>query len=258
MVALYIILGIIALFLIILSIPLSVYGYYDEEFILYVKYTFFKFYIYPPQDRPKKEKKEKEKPEKKKEKKPDDNKKGDNFIVTFYKNQGVSGIIDLIGNVMAILKKSGKSIFRAFHIKHLYIKILVSSSDAAQTAVDYGKMCAKVYPSIGFITSNIKSKNVRVNVSPDFLGNKNKGSFSTKVNIIPRTLLGAIIVLGVKMVIQLIKIMISNSKAAAEKSKSKQAAAKRISNNSVQMKSVTKNSNKSSVKSDLTEKQELN
>lgn len=54
------------------------------------------------------------------------------------------------------------SIYRAFVIENLKLLLKVSSGDdAAQNAIKYGKVCSAVYPSMGFICSNMKVKNMR-------------------------------------------------------------------------------------------------
>jgi predicted membrane protein len=55
--ALLIILGIIIFIMLILAIPVNIYSEYNEEFVLYIRYLFIKYYIYPPQEKKNKKKK---------------------------------------------------------------------------------------------------------------------------------------------------------------------------------------------------------
>ena len=57
MTALLIILGIIIFIMLILAIPVNIYSEYNEEFVLYIRYLFIKYYIYPPQEKKNKKKK---------------------------------------------------------------------------------------------------------------------------------------------------------------------------------------------------------
>lgn len=67
MIALYIILGIIAFIVVLLSIKITLVMDYDESFICKVKWLFIKISLYPKPEKNKKPKKEKPKEEKPKE-----------------------------------------------------------------------------------------------------------------------------------------------------------------------------------------------
>lgn len=233
MTALLIILGIIIFIMLILAVPVNIYSEYNEEFVLYIRYLFIKYYIYPPQEKKNKKKKKEKKPkedkkedkgeEKKEEEKPKE--KSDNFIKTFYKNQGVSGMIELISNIASKLKKGMGKIGRSFYIRMFWLRINVADGDAANTAQKYGKVCAAVYPPLGYILSTVHSKNCSVKINPDFLGGKSQGAFKLSVNLIPLKLIGAGISLAFSLGIELIKVLVKNSKSASKKQASKQNAA---------------------------------
>ena len=218
MLALYIILGIILFFVIILSIPVFADFEYTDALRFSVSWLFLKFKIYPRPDKPKKPKKEKPK----KEKKPDEKKsdelevpkeKKENFIKTFYNNQGVSGVIELISNCASALGKMSKGFIRSIRVRDLDIKVGVTESDAAQTAIKYGKICQKLYPPLGFICSTMNVKDYKVNIYADYCGEKTFAEVKAKVGIVPRKLINACIAMAVRLVIQLLKVIISNKKA---------------------------------------------
>ena len=93
MTALYVILAIIAFFVILFSVKFTLYLTYDNEFKVDVRWLFIKKAILPKsEEEKKKEKTKKEKPEKEKkteeEKTPeqsDNTPKKDNMLVSFYK-----------------------------------------------------------------------------------------------------------------------------------------------------------------------------
>lgn len=232
MTALLIILGIIIFIMLILAVPVNIYSEYNEEFVLYIRYLFIKYYIYPPQEKKNKKKKKEKKPkdekkddkkEEEKEEKPKE--KSDNFIKTFYNDQGVSGIIELISNVAAKLKKGMGKIGRSFYIRMFWLRINVADGDAANTAQKYGKVCAAVYPPLGYILSTVHSKNCSVKINPDFLGGKSQGAFKLSLDLIPLKLIGAGISLAFSLGIELIKVLITNSKNASKRQAAKQKAA---------------------------------
>lgn len=172
MAALYIILGIIALIIILFSIKVSVTAEYADSFSLDVQWLFIKLHIFPQteeqkakreakrQRKKKKEEKEKARGRKKEEDKPSEPKK--NIFKEFYENQGFGATVELIQTAAAQLGGFMGSIYRAFVIENLKLLLKVSSGDdAAQNAIKYGKVCSAVYPSMGFICSNMKVKNMR-------------------------------------------------------------------------------------------------
>ena len=120
-----------------------------------------------------KKKKKKPEEEKKEEDKPSEPKK--NIFKEFYENQGFGATVELIQTAAAQLGGFMGSIYRAFVIENLKLLLKVSSGDdAAQNAIKYGKVCSAVYPSMGFICSNMKVKKYEVNVVPDFISQENK------------------------------------------------------------------------------------
>ena len=223
MLALYIILGIILFFVIILSIPVFADFEYTDSLKFSVSWLFLKFKIYPKSDKPKKPKKEKPKKEKKpKEKKPKEEppkEKKENFIKTFYNNQGVSGVIELINHCASALGKMSKGFIKSIRVRNLHIKVSVTEPDAAQTAIKYGKICQKIYPPIGFICSTMNVKNYKINIYADYCGEKTFAEVAAKIGIVPRKLINACIAMAVRLVIELLKVLISNKKAEKNNTK---------------------------------------
>ena len=204
MTALYIILGIIAFFIIVLSIPVVLDLEYTDAVRCKVSWLFLKFTLYPfPEKKPEEKKEEKPKPKK------------ENFLKTFYNNQGLSGVIELINNCVGALKRfSVRLIKRAVIIKKFHLDIHITEDDAAATAIKYGKVCAALYPSLGFICSNMKVKDYKANVFADYCGEKTTVSFVTKTAFIPRALINAGIALVFSLLKQLLKVVISNNKSS--------------------------------------------
>lgn len=227
MTALYIILGIIALIVILFSIKVSVTAEYADSFSLDVQWLFIKAHIFPQTEeqkakkaakKAKKEEKKKKKPkeEKKEEDKPSEPKK--NIFKEFYENQGFGATVELIQTAAAQLGGFMGSIYRAFVIENLKLLLKVSSGDdAAQNAIKYGKVCSTVYPSMGFICSNMKVKKYEVNVVPDFISQENKAQFALSLSVRPIKLTNAVVVLAFRL---LFKVLLKLLKGSKKKNKS--------------------------------------
>lgn len=230
MTALYIILGIIALIVILCSVKVKITAEYGEAFSLDVKWLFIKLHIFPQTEEQKakreakKAKKEEEK--KKKKKKPEEEKKEEdkpsepkkNIFKEFYENQGFGATVELIQTAAAQLGGFMGSIYRAFVIENLKLLLKVSSGDdAAQNAIKYGKVCSAVYPSMGFICSNMKVKKYEVNVVPDFISQENKAQFALSLSVRPIKLTNAVVVLAFRL---LFKVLLKLLKGSKKKNKS--------------------------------------
>ena len=221
MTALYIILGIIALIVILFSIKVSVTAEYADSFSLDVQWLFIKLHIFPQTEEQKAKreaKKAKKKPEeeKKEEDKPSEPKK--NIFKEFYENQGFGATVELIQTAAAQLGGFMGSIYRAFVIENLKLLLKVSSGDdAAQNAIKYGKVCSAVYPSMGFICSNMKVKKYEVNVVPDFISQENKAQFALSLSVRPIKLTNAAVVLAFRL---LFKVLLKLLKGSKKKNKS--------------------------------------
>ncbi len=217
MTVLWIILGIILLFILILRIPVILELEYTDTVRCTLSWLFLKINIYPfPEKKEKKPKPKKEniKEEASEEPAPDKPKK-ENFLKSFYDNQGLSGVTELIGNCVAALKRfSVKLIKRAVIFKKLHLEIHITEGDAAATALKYGKVCSALYPSLGFICSNMRVKDYKVNIFADYCGEKTSVELLTKTAIIPGAMINAGIALGFSLIKQLLKVVISNKKSA--------------------------------------------
>lgn len=222
MVALYIILAIIAIIIILFCIKVKVTAVYDGTFALEVQWLFIKKRIYPEteEEKIKKEQKEAKKAEKEKKKPKKEEKlkdpnayKSGNIFSDFYKNQGFSATIELIKTAAAQLGGFLKGVYRAFTIENLVVLLKVAANDdAAQTAIKYGKVCSAIYPSIGFICSNMKVRKYDVNVAPDFINHENDAIFEIKLSVVPIKLTNAVVVLAFRLLFKVLLKLLKGSK----------------------------------------------
>lgn len=210
MTGLYIFLGIIGFIALVLSIRITVNGEFFDEFKLSVKWLFLKIDILPTKkkDKPKKEKAPKEKKEKPATEETvseTPTEKKENIFVKFYNNQGFDGVIQLINNVGKALGKLMHSFKKHIVLRELYLWMTVTGGfDAAETALEYGRVCQKVFPTMSFICTNLTVKKYDVEIHPDFLGNKNKAEFTFSVSVRPIFILNALIVLVFRLLIKVV------------------------------------------------------
>jgi len=229
MIALYIILGIIALFIGLLSVPVVLRVEYAGSVTLRLRWLFFTLLRVPaPEDKkPRKKKKKKEKPEKekeeKKEKKPKED-KGPNVLQRFYKYQGIPGFIELLQRAVEVLRKFRHGMWRCFKIRELRLHMVIVGGEPHELVEKYGKVCAGVYPALGWLSAHLRSRpgKVRATIAPDFTGLAEKEIACTaEISVIPRTLLAAVIMLGIRLGIKVVLNFFKGAKAPKEETKGK-------------------------------------
>ncbi len=197
MIALCIIAGIILLFSLILSIRAHIHVQYEDELTAYASWAFLKIPLFPRPEKPPKEKKKKEETpaEEKKEEQPKEPKaKGPNPLKVLYDNEKISGILEILKKLLEVIDKFGRRTVRAFVIDEMFLDISVSRNDAAETAVEYGKMCQKVFPVTGAVCANCNVKKYCINIDPDYIGKGyNEYAFSMEISLNPRKLINAVL-----------------------------------------------------------------
>ncbi len=201
---LYTILGIVLFIILIFSIPVRVTAHYDGTFSMYIKYSLLKINVLPKKekDKPKKEKREKPKKEEPEEHKVVDKKKKkekDNIFLKFYKNQGFEGVLQLIADALEAVTGIFSDIFKHFVFRELYLDMTVAGSDAAETAIKYGKISSAVFPAMGLICSKARVKKYDIDISPDFLATKDDAKFHVQFGISPIFITNAVIIAGFKL-----------------------------------------------------------
>lgn len=137
-------------------------GYIEEEFILSFKLLFFVFTV-SPENKKKKKKKAKKKEKEKKERPA--KKEKDNFFRSHTSDFGVFDYIELIGIVI-------EKFVAKIYFDKLEAEIRVAGDDAAQTALNFGRLNAAIYPIAGLINGHKKIKKLHIGITPDFTTTK--------------------------------------------------------------------------------------
>ena len=211
---LYIILGIIAFFIVVLSVPFHITVGYDDKIRVSIRYLFIKLDLLPVKPKPKKEKPPKE-PKPEKEKKTEDTapkEKKPNPILEMVKANGYNGMMTVLSNLGRILRIYGGKLFKSVVFDEIYLYISVATGDAASTAIKYGQTCQKVYPLMGFICSNNMVKKYDIDVDTDFLANKTKGEFLFDMHICIRKIINASIAMVVRLIFGVVITFIKGGK----------------------------------------------
>lgn len=163
MIALYILLGILALLFFILISSVTVLVHIDDDAEIKVGFWFLRFKVFPLKDKKAKNKaKESHKP------------KEDGYIKKLIKQNGIVGAVsELFSVVKTVLKKAGKAA-RHIRVRRCSLLVTAASDDAATTAVRYGTLCATVFPALKGLQNLLKwnDRKTKVSVVSDFNSDK--------------------------------------------------------------------------------------
>lgn len=203
--------GIILFIILLLSIPVHVSFTYTDKIYLTIRYLFIKLDLLPLAEKekaPKEEsppKEEKPKEETEKEKKP-------NPILEMVKANGYDGMMQVLSNLKTVLGIYGGKLFKSIVFDEIELYITVGSSDAAKTALKYGKTCQAVFPLMGLICNNNVVKKYDVNVEPDFLANNSEGEMNMAFHLIIRKIINATLAMVVRLIFKVVLKFLSGAK----------------------------------------------
>ena len=174
-----IIIGVILLSLAaILFLPIDAKIRFKEKFFLKVKFsgiTVFK--LRPEEKKPQAEEKSKAEntPAPKKE----------NVALGYFKRlkekYGFSGAVKQIFGFLRDLIPHIKGLLKHIKIKGIKLDIIIAEGDAAKTAIEYGGVCAAVYPVLSLLESIADVEYKAINVTSDFEGSKSDISFEATI-----------------------------------------------------------------------------
>ena len=200
MTALYIILGILLLLFLLTLLNVWAFISYNEELRVVVKIAFIKLQLVPPKQ--KKEKKKPKKPKKKQEKKPLKKKsqKEKAFSIKDYvKEKGVSGILNIVKNIAVLAAEVLKDLFSRITVTKFTLKIRIAGSDAADSAVKYGKVCSVLYPALKLIAEVVTIEDYDIDVEPDFSDEpKNSAQAEIKARIRVISIIAVVFIRGIQ------------------------------------------------------------
>lgn len=179
MIALVIFLCVLALILLVLLAPFTAEIIYEDEFILRFKCFGIKFYDNQP---PKKVKKV----NKTSEKETQNTAKNDGFLKSTYKQKGFTGTVVYLSEIIKLVLLKIKWLLPHIKFHKFKLNITIATPNAADTAINYGRVCAAVYPTFAFIQTNTSLGAKQLNVNANF--DKTKSYFNTSIQLTARGL----------------------------------------------------------------------
>lgn len=185
MIALWIVLGLLALILVLLLIPAGLsLGYHGGDFTAEGKWLFLRFTLYPLPEKAEAEKTEKQEKQAG-EKKPPKEKSAEPHPFMDW--------LCLINDLLPTLHTALQKMLGAITLKRCRITMTVAAEEADQTAIRYGRANALLYTVYAFLSRHIRVKEFKAEVFQDYLSGPDGETADADLLLLvcPMILLGA-------------------------------------------------------------------
>lgn len=190
---LYSLLGLLALLVAVLSVP--VYGRvtYDGEFKVCIRVLGIPFTLMPRPEPKEETPPAKSTSAKKKEpaKKPSKLKE----LAELMKQDDLGGTLHFIGEVAKLAGKTVGRLLRSITVNRLDLQMRIATDDVATTAQRYGQVCGVLYPALALIERWVRIRRRHLRVEPNFLVEESAVRFDIRLQVSLWRLLGAAIAL---------------------------------------------------------------
>ena len=197
--AVYILLGLLALILVLLFMPVWVRVTYRGELCVRVRVLGIPLTVLPPPEKPDKPDKASEKKDKKpaeeKEKSPSRGKELLSEISRSFREDGVQATLEYLQALAALAGRAAGRALRSITVDCLRMDMLIATGDAADTARRYGQVCGVLYPALAAVSGPVRIRRRRLRVEPNFLAEKSAVQLEIRLHIWVFRLVGAAIAL---------------------------------------------------------------
>lgn len=210
MVGLLIVLGVLLFLLLLLLCPLRIEVRFQEQFFLTLRYLFLKFPLLPGKE-------EESQPEETQEEEKKE-KAGLKEIKGLLKQEGFSGFLKALFGFVKILASSAKKLIQGVRLKSFDLYLcLGGAEDAAEAAIQYGKLSGAVYAACGFLFGLAGCKQKSVTVDLNYQSEQSRVDFSGKLSVCPLLVLKEAVALLFKSLPFIRKIMEARKSPAKKK-----------------------------------------
>ena len=156
--------GVIALLLVLLLVPVHLYVVWDGGLRVRLRYLFYRKVLYPAKEDTSSDKKAspsgKDSPWKRAERR--------------IRDEGIEEALDYYIAAARAAGETLQRILRALKVDRLRLEVTVAGDDAASTALAYGGACAVIYTAVGLLATAVPIRSQYVTVTPDFTGGQER------------------------------------------------------------------------------------
>lgn len=192
MIALYIVLGILALLFLCLLLPVSLRVSYRGELWVRARILGVPVTLFPRREKPGKAgaKRAAKPPSKRRQKREKEREKLID-LSRMLKEDGVGGTLRFFGELAKLLWRAARRVLRAVTVRKLWLRMRIGGEDAADTALQYGRACAALFPGIEMIGTLVRVRRRDVKVTPLFPEGESSAQFEIRLWVTPLKVLWA-------------------------------------------------------------------
>mgnify|MGYP000847676905 FL=1 len=177
-----ILLAIIGIMLLLLLLPVHLRATFNGDLKVSAGVLFINFKLYPRPPVSEKKRLKKERREQKRKKK---ERKRLSEAEEELQVEGVWALVKYYIEMGKLITSTAKRLLKTITVDRLNLNIVVATDDAARTAIDYGKICAVVYPIQALIESTMRVRRREINISTDFLLESGVLEGDIKIHVLP-------------------------------------------------------------------------
>lgn len=182
---LYSLLGLIALLMVVLSVPVFGRITYDGALSVRIRVLGIPVTLVPQPEKatPRRTRKAKTEPTQKPSKYQE--------LISLLKQDSLAGTLSFLREVASLAAKTVGRVLRSLTVTRLDLQLIVATDDPAVTAQRYGQVCGVLYPALAGIESVVSVRQRNLRVEPNFLMEKSAVRFDICLRMSVWRLLGA-------------------------------------------------------------------
>lgn len=199
-VVLFSLLGLVGLVILLLAIPVyvSVTGHGDWR--VRVRILGIPVTLFPRKSKPQQAKKSKPKSASKKDAagKPSRADRLTAELREAFRRDGVAATAAYLKRLAALAGQTAGRMLRAVTVDRLHLRLVIAAEDPADTALQYGRLCAVVYPSVAVLEKAMRIRRRDVRVEPGFLQIAGQVQADIRLHTVPLRLLWALLIFVIR------------------------------------------------------------
>lgn len=111
-----------------------------------------------------------------------------------FRRDGVAATAAYLKRLAALAGQTAGRMLRAVTVDKFSVRLIVAAEDPADTALQYGRLCAVVYPSVAVLEQAMRIRRREVRVEPGFLQAAGQVEADIRLHTVPLRLLWALLI----------------------------------------------------------------
>ena len=167
----------------------------------------------------------KPRPKQKKTSQPKEQEKKQSFFGALREQRGFFGALQFFADAGKMLGGAAAKVYRGVRIDRLVLHAAITGEDAADTAIQYGRICGAAFPALSFLLSNTRGydpaspRTKDIEIVPDFAGEGVKIVLIGEFTLFPILMVGNLLWAVIRFAFAQIKLTSKLKKDKSQDSK---------------------------------------